>query len=120
MLISRIGYKNLKGGPLTAKAKDGAVNFKLMLRNEGSVYSGQGKRVPGPRVPRGVVIDTTGNECIRFFTGNGMMRQLTILSQTQRGPFQLDILSTLRPEIVMTGIRERHKERKIVGLYDNE
>ena len=34
---------------------------------------------------------------------------------------QLDILSTSRPEFVMTGIRESDKgEREIVGLYDTK
>lgn len=30
-----LGHKDLKGGPLTAKAEDGAVNFKPILCGQG-------------------------------------------------------------------------------------
>lgn len=34
--------------------------------------------------------------------------------------FELDILSTSKPEIVMTGIRESQTGKEIIGLYDKE
>ena len=110
-----LGHKDLKGGPLTTKADDGAVNFKPVLCGQGPFTVGKVKGSLG--------LDFLGCHDYKYWKW---------MFEFERGkePFtppynfdadeivQLDFLSTARPEIVMTGIRESEKEREIVGLYE--
>lgn len=105
---------------LTAEAEDGTVNFKPVLCGQGPFTVG--------KVERSLGLGLLGCRHLDY------LKWLYLMSQDRKpwavGPpphnfyaeenIQLDFLSTSKPEIVMTGIRESQKGREIVGLYDKE
>lgn len=107
------GHKDLTVSSLTGEAKDDTVNFKPVLCGQGpftvaKVKTPLGLELLGPR-PRGSL--------------DWLSRFRSLLSDDvsrERSKVQLDFLSLSKPEIVMTGMRESQKGRKIVGLYDDE
>jgi hypothetical protein len=114
-----LAHKDLGGG-LTAEAEDGTVNFKPVLCGQGPFTVA--------KVEPSLGLGLLGCRHLDY------LKWLCPMSQDRKpravGPpphnfdaeenIQLDFLSTSKPEIVMTGIRESQKGREIVGLYDEE
>lgn len=113
-----LGHKDFKDGPLTAKAKDSAVNFKPVLCGQGPFTVAKVKGSLGLGF-LGCRDKVYWEWMCRFRQGKGSSSKPPY-DFYANGVIQLDFLSTSRPEIVMTGIRESQKGREIVGLYDNK
>jgi hypothetical protein len=107
-------HKDLKGSPLTTDAKDTTVSHEPFSYGLGSFTVAKVKWSSG-----------FGLLVCRPHTYLSWLGK-KILGGKWEAPFpefdlmRLDVLSTLTPDIVMTGIRESEKGREIVGLYDKE
>lgn len=111
-------HKDFKDGCLTAKAKDSAVSFKPVLCGQGPFTVAKVKGSLGLGF-LGCRDNVYWKWICRVRKGEGSSSKPPYDFYANEN-IQLDFLSTSRPEIVMTGIRESQKGREIVGLYDNK
>lgn len=113
------GCRDLKDDPLTTEFGEGAINIRPFLCGQGPFTVAKVKGSPG--MPG---LKFLGCRDLVF---RKWMIQCQEKKKTYPRPYdfdaddtiELDFLSTSRPEIVMTGIREGwKKKRKIVGLFE--
>jgi hypothetical protein len=115
-----LAYKDLKGGPLTAEAEDGTVNFKPVLCGQGPFAVGKVKPSLGLGLLGCRQLDYLKWLCPKSQDGKDGTVGPPPNNFDAEENIQLDFLSTSKTEIVMTGIRESQKGREIVGLFDKE
>ncbi len=116
--MSTLAHKDRKSW-VSAEAEDSNINFKTVLCGQGPFTVGKVKPTFG----------------LKFFGCRDLDSLRWMLECTQhkepwtvlpphnfdaQDPFELDSLSTSRPDIVMSGIRESRKGREIVGLFDDQ